>query len=222
MVLQVCRKEQEARRTRSACVQNETVSDELAGYFCRSRRSVAVHALDRRTHVTGTPRMSGVVNIDFSDLRLFRKATALEWRNVCLGHHSLLLQGPKASTQAALHFLTPHLASPVFWKPGGAQLELPESGGGVLVLHDVGDLTREAQARLMRWLDHSVERKQVVSTSEYSLFGLVARGLFDEALYYRLNVVLLNLDGDGTSLFEVLPPSEKVVPISQSIREPLR
>jgi hypothetical protein len=34
---------------------------------------------------------------------------------------------------------------------------------------------------------------QIVSTTERRLIALVARGLFDETLYYRLNVMLLRV-----------------------------
>jgi hypothetical protein len=37
-------------------------------------------------------------------------------------------------------------------------------------------------------------RRQVVSTTGQPLFDLVATGLFDEALYYRLNMTFLKID----------------------------
>jgi transcriptional regulator of acetoin/glycerol metabolism len=56
-------------------------------------------------------------------------------------------------------------------------------------------LGRHEQAALLEWLDG--ERKQVVSTTVDPLFPLIARGLFDEALYYRLNVMLMRIDSTG-------------------------
>ena len=56
-------------------------------------------------------------------------------------------------------------------------------------------LDRHEQAALLRWLD--ADRKQVVSTTAQPLFPLVARGLFDKALYYRLNVMLVSIDSTG-------------------------
>jgi hypothetical protein len=46
---------------------------------------------------------------------------------------------------------------------------------------------------LFGWLDDPHGSKQVVSTTADSLFPRVARGLFDEALYYRLNVMRLSV-----------------------------
>jgi transcriptional regulator of aromatic amino acid metabolism len=42
--------------------------------------------------------------------------------------------------------------------------------------------------------------EQVISTTVHPLFPLLASGLFDEALYYRLNVVFLSIDATGSSL----------------------
>ena len=61
---------------------------------------------------------------------------------------------------------------------------------GALILEEVSTLTTEDQTRLLAHLDAG-PRTQIVSTSEHSLFTLVVRGLFNAALYYRLNVVLL-------------------------------
>jgi transcriptional regulator of acetoin/glycerol metabolism len=58
-------------------------------------------------------------------------------------------------------------------------------------------LNREEQSALFRWLDESNQRTQVVSTTAQPLFPLVGRGLFDEALYYRLNVVHLCVDSSS-------------------------
>ena len=55
-------------------------------------------------------------------------------------------------------------------------------------------MSRQEQAELLRWLENSTDRKQVVSTTVQPLFPLVDRGLFDETLYYRLNVMLLSVD----------------------------
>jgi len=74
-------------------------------------------------------------------------------------------------------------------------LELPTGECGALVLGNVCALDRHEQAALLRWLD--VGRKQVVSATAQPVFPLIARGLFDEALYYRLNVMRLSIDSTG-------------------------
>jgi transcriptional regulator of acetoin/glycerol metabolism len=82
----------------------------------------------------------------------------------------------------------------VEWKRPGAPLELPASDVGALILQDVGGLGAAEQTRLLMWLATASQHTQIVSTTVHSLFALVARGLFDEALYYHLNLVLLQVD----------------------------
>ena len=70
--------------------------------------------------------------------------------------------------------------------------------GGALVLRNVGALGRHEQAALSRWLDASRtasgrdDRGPAVSVGR-------ARGLFDEALYYRLNTMLMRIDSTGAA-----------------------
>jgi hypothetical protein len=117
--------------------------------------------------------------------------SALDWDRVCTGRHNVLLEGPDESTDDLVRLLEPHLRAPVLWRPVPAASALPAGDCGTLVLQNVGALGRVEQADLRRWLDVSGGRKQVISTTARSLFPLVERGLFDEALYYRLNVMLL-------------------------------
>lgn len=113
-----------------------------------------------------------------------------EWRSP---QHNVLLEGPEASTDAVLRLLAPHLHAPVIWKPRGASFEVPAADIGALILQDVDGLSPQEQSRLLTWIDANPEA-QIVSTTAYRLFALVARGRFDAALYYRLNVILLNVD----------------------------
>jgi DNA-binding NtrC family response regulator len=71
---------------------------------------------------------------------------------------------------------------------------LPSRAGGALILEDVETLTAEDQTELLARLDRARSHQQIISTTEHSLFALVARGLFDPALYYRLNVVLVRFN----------------------------
>jgi hypothetical protein len=121
-----------------------------------------------------------------------------EWDSLCTTRHNVLLEGPDESTDGAVHFLAPYLRRPVVWKPSEAPFALPAGECGALVLQNVAALGRQEQSDLLRWLDGASERKQVVATTTQPLFPLVVRGLFDEALYYRLNVVLLSVDSTPT------------------------
>jgi DNA-binding NtrC family response regulator len=58
----------------------------------------------------------------------------------------------------------------------------------------VGKLTPEGQRRLMEWLDCSDRyRIQVIATNSVALWPRVKDGSFTEALYYRLNMIYVDL-----------------------------
>jgi hypothetical protein len=120
-----------------------------------------------------------------------------EWRSLCTERPNLLLEGSEESTEGVLLFLAPYLRKPVLWKPSRGPFVYPTGECGALVLQNVAALGREEQSDLFRWLDDSNGQTQVVSTTAQPLFPSVARGLFDEALYYRLNVVLLCVDSSS-------------------------
>ena len=138
--------------------------------------------------------VTGTVDVDVQELATFELALTAEWRSVCTGRHNVLLEGSQASTDAVLLLLRPYLLDPVTWKPSGAPFELHTDKPGALILPGVGALGGAEQDHLLEWLDDSHGRTQVVSTTTEPLFSLVARGLFDETLYYRLNVILLHVD----------------------------
>ena len=118
-----------------------------------------------------------------------------EWHSVCTRQHNAIFEGPAHATKSLLLLLQPYLRTPTIWKCAPMPLELPTRGCGALVLHNVGALDGHEQAALLGWLD--ADRTQVVSTTPRPLFPLVARGLFDETLYYRLNVMRLSIDSTG-------------------------
>jgi hypothetical protein len=128
--------------------------------------------------------------LDHSPLLEFSLHCTAEWRSP---QHNVLLEGSEASTAAVLRVLAPHLRPPVIWVRSGGPFELPCGAVGALILQDVDGLSAEEQARLLTWID-ATPGAQIVSTTAAPLFTLVARGRFDAALYYRLNVVLLNVD----------------------------
>ena len=121
-------------------------------------------------------------------------ASTPQWRSVCTRHYSMLLEGPEEVTEAVLALLKPHLCTPVVWTSSPSLREFPPASSGALVLRDVTALGRQEQTRLLGWLDDRHGLKQVVSTTTRPLFPWVARGHFDEALYYRLNVIRLCVD----------------------------
>jgi sigma-54-interacting transcriptional regulator len=143
----------------------------------------------------------------------------VEYRSLRTSHHNVLLEGPDAAVDAAIAALMPYLEEPVRTIPRAAPLELAAERRETLILRDVGALSQEDQNRLIQWLDDSSHRIQIVSTSSVPLFSVLARGLFDVRLYYRLNVMLLRLKStsDGGFLTHAL-----VVDKSNDWRDPHR
>jgi hypothetical protein len=143
-------------------------------------------------------QVTGAEDVSLLLGRALEMISTPEWVSLCTGRHSVLLEGSDESTESVVLFLAPYLCRPVVWKPRHAPVALPSGGCGALVLQNVGALSRPEQAELLRWLENSSDRTQVVSTTVQPLFPLVERGLFDEALYYRLNIMLLCVDaGDS-------------------------
>ena len=113
-----------------------------------------------------------------------------EWRLLVTVHSNVLLEGPEARTEAVILALTPHLYRPIhYWKG-----ELPKSRPATLVIREVAALTVEAQQVLLHWIDSSGTRMRVIATSVQPPFPLIARGLVLADLYYRLNVVRVELE----------------------------
>ena len=134
--------------------------------------------------------MNATTEFDVSLLDPYRA----EWTSLRAHRHNLLIEGPLTATHAALLLLKPHIGAPIEWKRPQGRFELPSREGGALILEDVETLTAEDQKELLARLDRAKSHPQIISTTEHSLFALVARGLFDPALYYRLNVVLLRFN----------------------------
>jgi hypothetical protein len=107
---------------------------------------------------------------------------------------NLLVTGTDAAVHDALTRLMPNLREPVqTWTPPDP-LELPSpTQSGTLIVRDVASLAPADQYRLLKWLEMSGGRTQVVSTTTSPLLGLVEGGAFHDTLYYRLNVVCVDL-----------------------------
>ena len=136
-----------------------------------------------------------------------------EWTTLCAQHHNVLLEGSAAATNAALLLLLPRLRQPVAWSQPDAPVQLPNRDAGAIVLRNVGALSASDQARLLAWSDGRRSRTQIVSTTEGPLFALVVRGLFDETLYYRLNIMLLHV-GSNT-------PADSLDALAEHSRRPV-
>jgi len=127
--------------------------------------------------------------LDSSPLLAFSFRSTVEWR---CPRHNVLLEGPEASTLAVLRLLQPHLPAPVIHRAKGAPFQVPSGEVGALILEDVGGLGAEEQARLLAWIDLR-PLTQIVSTTAYPLFAFVTGGGFDASLYYRLNIIVVEV-----------------------------
>ncbi len=132
--------------------------------------------------------MGAATEMDISPLAPFQTECA----SLCLHRQNVLLEGSGAATRTALRHLAPLLREPIVWC-GTDRLQLPTDRAGSLIVEDVGELTEADQTRLLAWIGFNDSRTQILSTSTHPLFAQVACRLFDETLYYRLNVILLRL-----------------------------
>jgi hypothetical protein len=107
--------------------------------------------------------------------------------------HNLLLIGPPTATRAFIGDLMATLVAPVVsWDPGAA--DLPADSTRTLIIHDVASLTPMQQDRLLEWLSNQSPQRSLIATSIESFYRNVETGLFSDSLYYRLNIVTVQLD----------------------------
>jgi hypothetical protein len=142
---------------------------------------------------TSVPR-SVDFDVDSPALRESTVGSPLEWRAVREGRFNLLLEGPQASTDAAILLLKRHLRGIVHWRPGTAPPELPLRKVNTLLVENVGSLQANEQSTLLTWTSDTENKIQIVAVTTDPLFRLVGRGLFNERLYYRLNTIFLRID----------------------------
>jgi sigma-54-interacting transcriptional regulator len=136
--------------------------------------------------------MSAAIGIERSLL----ETSQTEWTILRARRNNVILEGPVDATNAALHLLQPHIREPIVWNRPQEALELPSEETRALILRDVASLNHHDQTRLLVWIGGS-SHTQIISTTERPLFALIAQGLFDETLYYRLNVMLLHVGSNN-------------------------
>ena len=88
-----------------------------------------------------------------------------------------------------------NLATPIVVRHRDEPLRLSPTSRpvGTLVVYDVESLTLDEQRALYHWMGAANGHTRVVSTASQPLLPLVEAGAFNEDLYYRLNVVTLDL-----------------------------
>ena len=108
---------------------------------------------------------------------------------------NLLLIGTERRIIKLVRFVVPDLHQAIVVRCQNGRLLLPSGSlrAGTVVIRDVDVLTPDEQRRLCEWLDSRSERTQVVSTASAPLVPLVESRAFSDALYYRLNMVYVDL-----------------------------
>ncbi|MFH1061086.1 MAG: sigma-54 dependent transcriptional regulator [Pseudomonadota bacterium] len=101
-------------------------------------------------------------------------------------------------------------------RPGGKPGLIEQAAGGTLFLDEVGDLSPEAQAKLLRFLDageyyrvggtkkHATQTR-VVSATNRDLAAMVEAGGFRRDLYYRLAVLKVEVPALERRREDILP-----------------
>jgi hypothetical protein len=110
---------------------------------------------------------------------------------------NVLLVGPPSSVKRLLDAIIPFCRPPIV-ESQGTRLTLPPPPIGTLVLQGADQLSAANQHRLHHWLLDADSSLQVISTASSPIFPLVQRKLFRDALYYRLNVMCLNVGPERT------------------------
>jgi hypothetical protein len=107
---------------------------------------------------------------------------------------NLLLVGESGPVQGVLELMEQTAAQPIVaWRPGDPLSLPPVARARTVILHDVSALDPAQQQGLSDWLDAADGRAQVISTSPSPLLPRVEMGEFLDTLYYRLNMVYIDL-----------------------------
>jgi hypothetical protein len=116
-----------------------------------------------------------------------------DWRALHAMRPNLLMRGPDAATDGAIQALGPALGTPIHRWRADMPLPVPAHSQEMLLLRNLIALDGERQTKLSRWLEATGGRVQVVSTTPVPVYPLTRRGLFLASLYYRLNVMCIDV-----------------------------
>jgi hypothetical protein len=122
---------------------------------------------------------------------------------------SLLIVG---EANAALLAIAPILPQPVLTSRGSEPLGLPDPRWiGTILILEVDHLAAGDQLQLLHWLDLSDREAQIVTTASASLLPMVDAGQFLETLYYRLNMVRIDMTAGPSEPNAEVPGGEQLV-----------
>lgn len=109
----------------------------------------------------------------------------------------LVVVEPRLSADAVARRVITLGVLPFHWCSLPGRLSFPPAKEGTLFLNDVAALRRDQQLALQDWLDVDSADVQIISLTSLPLDRLVAEGQFLESLYYRLNVIRLDVTRHG-------------------------
>jgi hypothetical protein len=123
-----------------------------------------------------------------------------EWTAISYGRRNFLLAGAPSAVDAMLASMLPHLFEPIRLFAPDTEGPVPLPTEGTLILMEIGLLNGNQQSELVAWLDQLDRRDpvQIVSTTSRQILPLVESGVFRAELYYRLNVIRIDLADAGT------------------------
>jgi hypothetical protein len=119
-----------------------------------------------------------------------------DWNTFVGSRANTIVVGTEEAALGVWTAVWPSLQKPIHWVEG-ERLSLPRRSAGTLILQGADTLSARDQQQLLDWLEGDARATRILSTTRRPLFPLVESGTFLEALYYRLNVILLVLEARG-------------------------
>jgi hypothetical protein len=116
-----------------------------------------------------------------------------DWNTFVASRANAIIVGTEEAALGVWTAMWPSLKKPIHWVEA-ERLSLPRRPAGTLILQGADALTASDQRGLFEWLEGDACATRILTTTRRPLFPLVEGGSFLEALYYRLNVVLLVLE----------------------------
>jgi Sigma-54 interaction domain len=122
----------------------------------------------------------------------FRTVPSSDWRELLRTRVNVLVTGPAIALTAFREMALQELREPV--KFCRASLPCFEEQVATLILDEIDALGEADQRRLLRWIaERENAGTQIISLTSAPLYSAVVAGRFGADLYYRLNIVTLEI-----------------------------
>jgi hypothetical protein len=120
-----------------------------------------------------------------------------DWEKIIMTRANTLVQGTKSDLDACVLALTPFCPTPVVTPEDPIGTALAAIDKGSVILENVSRFTLEEQREILSWLDLQGCGVRLIATTTERLYDLVEGGRFVDTLYYRLNVIFIDLASDS-------------------------